>query len=415
MTGGNRSGNGGVQLQTNSDGTLGGIIGPGGSVIGPYVPTALAGAIRNFTLANTARIRKMRAGGRRRIRLVFLGDSLLAGTGADDNNLVNMRSNGMVALLAKLLTGAGIPARQDYGGGTGSVNTGVTAATLATIDPRFTFTGCSTLDGYKSLGGNMIRLSTAGDSFTFTPGSVGDTVELLFAKNTTGQGNFNVSIDGQTAQVVTDNDVVGVGKATLTFQPGRAITISKGSASSFIISVGLRMSSDPCVEIINGGVSGEQLANLATFPGSGTVAYVPLACLTAMLDANAINIVLVNGWANDYLNGATALQSATYLNTLLNQIRLLNADTVYVNYAALDPTNSISQSVQDAYSAQCIATAIGGAAPSGVIDFSKVIPSYPIGNAAGLYWDPKHLGSMGQAYAAQLILRAILGVIPSQP
>lgn len=366
-------------------------------------------AIRNFTLANTVNLRKIRAGGVRG-RILAIGDSFTSGHGSGGNGLLGQKRGAFAPKLAVMLTGAGVPALADYAVGTGTATSGVTAANLASYDPRLSFTGASTLDGYPTLGGMMMAMTSAGDKITFTPGDSFDTVVLLFARNTTGQGDFTVSVDGgtTTAATIVNNNATDVALTEVAVPAGsRAVTLSKGAGSSYIIAIGTRNSVKPGIEIINAGISGGQVATLAVAAGTGSAYWNTRACIPKILDANAVNVTLINGWYNDRGASRTVPQVRADLTTLINTAKAYG-DVIYVCYPALSTAN-ISAANFATYNDAAIEAAIAAGIP--VVDTSKLIPDQAAGNAVGLYADNLHLNNAGYAYPAALLKAAILGNI----
>jgi len=368
---------------------------------------------QNFKKSNTAALRSMRAGGVRG-RVAVVGDSYPAGYGANNNGYVDMRSHSFPTKLAAALTSAGLAASATFSVGSGVANTSAqsqTAAFFNTLDPRWTFTGCSILANFEAYGGRMIRLATAGDLATFTPGGTFDTVELAFAIAASGQGNFGVSVDGGATlvQTITDSGANGIGRATVTVPGGStAVTIKKGTAASNIQIVGTRTAASPGIEIYNGGMASGRVLTLATAPTTTADinTWNTRACLPKLLDGTALNLTLIGGcWYNDNTFGRTLAQIQADLATLITECKTYG-DVIYINYASLD-TASISTVNFRSFSDGCIATALGLDIP--VMDTSHVITSYAANTA--LYYDGLHLQDSGQVYPAGMISAQLLAPI----
>ena len=372
------------------------------------VSRAVLAGFMNIKLSNTVNLRAMRVGGVRG-QVYDAGDSLLASYGATGAAYTGQRTMAPLAQLATLLTAAGLPARADWSIGSGVANTSAYAQTPATWtdqDPRVTFSGGSVPAGFEVWGGRFYRLSSAGNKLIFTPGNTFDIGMILFAKNTSGQGNFTASIDGgtTTAATIADNDAVDVALTEIAVAAGStALTLVRGAALSHIIGVGTRTSTAPGIEILNGAMSSCRVLTLATPRSTSGVAnidsYNTRGCLAKALVPGIPKLGIANGHYNDRTFGRSSAQVAADLTTLLTEMKTYG-DVVYVNYPALS-TATISPALFNEYSTACINAAL--ALDVIVCDISKVQTDWTAGNARGDYYDDLHLNAQGLAYVANML------------
>ena len=378
-------------------------------------PASISTAFKNFTLANTPNMRAMRSGGVRG-RIVLLGDSFLQSYSSGGNGFVGTRPNGLGPKLAAKLRGLGIPARNDSTQGWPSADTiasaptVVTMANLALVDPRVQYTGCAIFDPLFAPGGWAIQFSAVGDKLVFNPGGTFDTVEILHPKSPS-QGNFILSLDGGATTFATISDVSAtndVAKDVISVPQGStSVTLKKGSALSYFSSISVRQSTAPDIEVINLSVSGTTLKEYATpFTQDSAHAFNVNKALPFILDANAKNLVIINGWYNDRTNiGRTIPQIQADLTTHIQQIKAQpNTDIIYIDYGVGDPA-LITSAAAAPYRAAVLATCLAQNIP--FVDLSAVLTSYADAVNRGLMGDQIHLNGMGHSYTAGLLALAI--------
>jgi len=371
-------------------------------------PGALPG-MRNWKASNTVNLRAMMAGGVRG-RLIGFGDSYIAGHGA--NGVVNdgNRAKSWITRLAATLTGKGIPASASFA--FGGSNSALDAAALAAYDSRYSFSGTGTglLGNVDVPGGNAIGLTAAGDKVTFTPGGTFDTVDILFPRNTSGQGNFTVSVDGGTTviQTVENSSVADVGYVSVPVPAGStAVTISKGTGFCYLTMIGTRTAGAPGIEVYCAGKNGTQLQVMAWAPAAaGNRLWVSRSTLMKLCNNSAKNAILINGWYNDRSSGGRTLQQASDdLRVLLAELKTY-ADVVYCGYASLGGaigTGADFRLWQD----EMMRVAIEEF-DIPVFDMSRVLTSQAANPS--YYYDQLHLGLTGHPLPTASIVAQMLAI-----
>lgn len=374
----------------------------------PAGGSAPEGIFINFKESNTRQLMKMignvvsGAGGG---RILFLGDSFVAGTGGGGtNDLVAAQANSMSARFASLLATRGIKTQEKscfFDRGCGTVSD------VAACDPRIVFGGSPSIlsDGiYPTLAGGAVLFQSAANRFTFTPGGTFDKVELYFLKNTSGQGSFRVSFDGGTTitATVTDNDTIGVASVIVTAPgPATAVTVLGSSNYSNIIGVICRNTAFNEIYVINAGRTGRTLQTMAATPGGspGSGAYNVRACLPVVLPTGSPNLCIINGWYNDQAAGRSEAQIVADLNTLIVAAKS-QGDVMYLTYGNLDPGTK-SQVLQDQYNTACTAIAVAADIP--VLNVKAKLPLYGVAQPMGYYASTLHYREIGHAAVAYLI------------
>ena len=369
------------------------------------------------TLANTVATRKLRAGTKPG-RIILLGDSFLAGFTSGDAGMGNVRANAIAAKLALMLTGRGIRANNDWASGYPDVTSGAgTAANIAAYDPRLsiTTTASPSVIEIPAVGGYPIALTATNDLIHFTPGVPFDTIEIIHARNTSGSGNFTVSLDGGTTtlQTVTDNTAIDVFKTVIAVPANtvaKRVTIKRGTGSNYIMLVGVRHTGSPTVDVINIGSTGAQLqfqAIAGTTTGDANSWNIRRG-LPVVADGTTNNLVLIEGWYNDRVTGGrSTAQVQADMTTLITAGKAVG-DVMVIDYAAADPA-IMTPAVAAPYRAAVAAAASAASVP--IIKMSDIITDYTVGNAQGLYGDQLHLNGVGNAYAAGAIVEAITNSI----
>jgi hypothetical protein len=384
---------------------------------GGAAATVKASAWNNFKKSNTQKLSAIiarGAAGRLRGRITIIGDSYSMGYGAGDgDNMNGGRAKNYSTQLAAMLTARGVAARADWTVGTGFTGS---IAELNLYDPRVTFTGCSILTDYNAIGGNMIQLGSTTDKMTFTPGVTFNTIEILVACNNQAgvSGNFDVLLNGGTtvSSTQTSNDIMGVKKITLTVAAGTTSVSLRGKTNNtFIAGIGTRNSAAPGIEVICGASTGEKVNILAAAPTtSGDVnTWNNRASSTALLDTNALNVTIINGWYNDRAGlGRTTAQVQSDLATLIGFYKTYG-DVIFLGYVPLI-TSDIPQVDFDTYQNAAFATCVAADIP--YINPPAALGTNAVMLAQGFFGDNGlHCGSIGHAAVARLILGAIDSVI----
>ncbi|TCK36734.1 hypothetical protein B0G84_5747 [Paraburkholderia sp. BL8N3] len=380
--------------------------------------TSLRGtAWTNFKKSNTQKLSTIIARGQSshlRGRIVIIGDSYSAGYGAGDGDNPNGgRAKCYSSKLASLMALEGINARADWTVGTAFTDT---IAELIAYDPRLTFTGCTILDDFNAIGGRMIQLGTATDRMTFTPGNTFDTVEILVASNNQAgvSGNFDVLLNGTSTifTTIASNDLRGMKKATVSVPATTtAVSVRGKTNSTFIAGIGTRMSTNPGIEIINGAATGQKLFVQATPPTTTGDAetWNNRAASSALLDTNALNCTILNGWYNDK-NGAgrTVAQMQADLTTLITFYKQFG-DVIFLGYVPLNPADTSLvdfNTWQNAAFATCTAADIPYINPPAQSGDNATLMAQGMFGDAGL-----HFGSAGHALIARMLLGAFETIV----
>lgn len=370
----------------------------------------------NFKKSNTQRLSSIIARGQSshlRGRITIIGDSYSAGYGAaDGDNPIGGRAKCFSTKLAALLALKGINARADWTVGdafTGDI------PTLIAYDPRLTFTNCSVLAEFDAIGGHMIQLSATTDRMTFTPGNTFDTVEILVASNNQAgvSGNFDVLLNGTNTifSTIASNDLLGMKKATVTVpNTTTSVSVRGKTNATFIAGIGTRMSTNPGIEIINGSATGQSIHVQAMAPTTtgDDETWNNRAASTVLLDTNALNCTIVEGWFNDLFLPGTVAQMQTDLATLITFYKQFG-DVIFLGYVPLTPVDIAPADFatwQAAAYATCIAADIPYIDPPAQLGDNATLLAQGMFGDAGL-----HFGSAGHALIARMLLGAIETIV----
>jgi hypothetical protein len=374
--------------------------------------TVRQAALRNWKKSNTGRIVSLMGraqSGFSRGRILLIGDSYTAGYAGAGNGFAGGRAQSFGSHLARAMAGRGMAASADWALGDGN---GGDIPTLVGYDPRLVFTGASLLTDFRGIGGSSWTFDTAGDKVSFTPGGSFDTVEILvMANNTAGvSGNFDVFFNGSgtAAFTVASNDLMGVKKVTLTVPASGTATsvqLQRKTNATFIAGLGTRLAGKPGIEVINAGSTGSPLSIYA-LPGTSNGdenTWNTRNAATALLDSNALNVTIINGWYNDMDGGATIAATQTHLSNLITAAKAWG-DVIFIGYAPLDPADTPLVTYNQWQDAM-YATATAADIP--IIDPPAQLPVYATGISQGMYGDPLHLNGSGHAVIGRAILQAL--------
>jgi hypothetical protein len=396
------------------------------------VPTPKGSALNNFKPSNTLTLQAIMARGaspisKARGRIVMVGDSYLAGYAAGNgDNMINGRKNNATTQVATMLANRGFRSNANWTVGDAWVSGsgGGATAPLVTYDPRLAFNNASMLGGFNSLGGNMINIATGG-TMTFTPvdpvtgaAVTFDTVELIVASSVANGGTFSVKgFNGATlvttSATQTNNDINGPKKITITVGATcNKVVVTAITNACFVQAIGVRMSTALGVEFINASASGQTVETLAT-PTTTNIddpnTWNNLKSSGVLLDTNALNCTVLNGWFNDE-GGSTIAATQANLNTLI-QFYKTKGDVLYIGYAPLVvAAMGMSQATYVQWQSAMFATCLANDIP--YIDPPAAFPVADTMNTFGYYGDSGlHLGSDGQAVIARLMLQAFDSVM----
>lgn len=275
-----------------------------------------AGAAVNWKKSNTKKLRASLAGAYARdfrSRWIFTGDSSFAGTGADNNGLVNARHRSWIKFLGDMLASSGFQAAENWvmsGGGT------TTLPTLKTYDTRFDFGTTPTYNTtYPGLGGQG-GLSTGTDSvngwFKNTARSAFDTVDLLYMR---AAGTGSLKVEDQAATVVnaafSTTGSNSPQEASFTFSANStAAKFTTTGTNCVLYGIGTRNAASPGIEMVNAGISGIDLQYFNVNPATGNNWCGPRAALPVMFRSDTKNVQFIGAGFNDINSFGKTLEQA---------------------------------------------------------------------------------------------------------
>ena len=303
------------------------------------------GAAINWKRSNTKKIRASLAGAYSRdfrSRWIFTGDSSFAGTGADNNGLVNARHRAWIKYLGDMLTASGYQAAENWvmsGGGT------TTLPTLKTYDTRFDYGSTPTYNAsYPGLGGQG-GLSTGTDTvngwFKNTARASFDTVDLLYMR---AAGTGALKVEDQAATVVSAAfSTTGSNspqEATFTFAANStAAKLTTTGTNCVLYGIGTRNAANPGIEMINAGISGIDLAYFNVNPATGNNWCGPRAAMPVLFRSDTKNVLFVGAGYNDINSfGKTLAQTQQMLRDYITNVQAFAnpPDIVLVLYTNLN-------------------------------------------------------------------------------
>jgi hypothetical protein len=370
------------------------------------------GVAINFTALNTAQMAAMMAGGTHGY-IITSGDSWPAGFGSGGGSGNNgSRIKGLTGQLVASLIKRGIRARYSSYCGTGIGPGAPTASNAALWHGNSTYIGAAAFlssGGFDALGAFLTSIINAGtDGLDLNFQQPFDTVDTLYALNTS-HGTMTLAADGGAVQQsISTNAAAGMGFSSVTVNGLNTLNIRNTGANIYPCAFVLRDSTKPGINVLNASVGGMTLQTLAVDPATagGTKTWAARAGLTALLNGvgSAKKVVLLNGWYNDRSAGRTLVQARADLATLITTIKAAGGEPWYIGYSHLSPASITSadfNSWYDGMLAQCIASDIPA------IDLRPTRESFNYGNQVGLYYDALHNNALGSADAAEL------GILPS--
>lgn len=281
-------------------------------------------------------------------RINLLGDSITLGSGGD------FQRNSISEKLAALFRSKGLVTRAFKHGLHGS------AAGTATFDSRYAFSG--TWGDWGQL--PMSRCTSASGTLTYTPGYSHDTVDVLWYRDTVGNGgggDMTITVDGGAtnfstptsggsvaSETISQSGAASLQKTTVTIASAgtHAITITNGASNNIqIYGFEAYNVSEPTVIIRNMGISGYTSSlwnvsqiNSALFNAALTADLTMLnlgsndtrsltvlgtysaniAATRASVDALSTSSVLYWTWPPEVISGGTALATQqSYVDALI--------------------------------------------------------------------------------------------------
>lgn len=373
-----------------------------------------AGGFLNWKKSNTRQIRAALAGASSndfRSRFVFLGDSMFAGTGANNNGLVGARAKGFIAQAATLLTRAGFQADENWSMGHGGA---ASVATVATYDQRMSFGSAVVLNSsYPGIGGNQWNTTTdtVNGTVTHTARKAFDTVDILAVRGAT-LGSFS-SKDQASAVVVAStstNGANGVIEINQTFPANStAVTLTTTGTQCWFSGVGTRLAASPGIEMINCGISGIDLGYQTINPATGNNFAHVRAALPVLMTSATKNVVFITAGYNDIYSGfgRTLDQVAGLLRSQLTFLKGLTnvPDIVFMSYPNV---GTITQAQQDTLNDTLINIAINEYDIC-VIDQRPLLETSATAVSLGLQAaDALHNRAGGQAITAKILVDALM-------
>jgi hypothetical protein len=367
---------------------------------------ARQGVAVNFSKTNTAQLAALMAGGVHGY-LITAGDSWPAGFGAGGGSGNNgSRIKGLTGQLVTSLIKRGIRTRYSSYCGTGIGPGAPTAANAALWHGNSTYIGSAAFlssGGFDALGAFLTSIITAGtDGLDLNFLQPFDTVDTLYALNTS-HGTMTLAADGGAVQQsISNNGAAGMGFSSVTVNGLNTLNIRNTGSNIYPCAFILRDSTKPGINILNASVGGMTLQTLAVDPatGGGTKTWAARAGLTSLLNGvgSAKKVVLLNGWYNDRSAGRTLAQAKADLATLISTIKAAGGEPWYIGYSHLSPASIIASDFHawyDGLMAQCIASDIPA------IDLRPARESFNFGSQAGLYYDALHNNALGAADASE--------------
>lgn len=362
------------------------------------LPGVIAGSgLYNVTSQNTTHLRaaiaRVRAGAGT-AKIACIGDSTTVGCFASGsaNTFATNKPLAFPNLLAKILTGRGLPAQNDsfWGGQNVFLTNAITD--YQAYNSQVVFTGAGwTFSSLISLGAQPFQNTTTGDKLAFSPASIFDTIDVVYLTHPLG-ANMTVNVDGgATLATCNGSGTAGVAKTTITGVTRATHTINllstaTGGTAIFPVGVTVRDSTTARVEIYNMGFSGGYVyyPGIITSSYASTVAEMPYGYLTAM-PVVAPDVTFINLMINDVNNQVE--NPSTYfarLGTMVTAAQAVGDCILMVS----NPCGGVnwSNGVSTSYSSQIYALAKQYNCP--LIDLTERWQSFAVSSVLNYYGDP---------------------------
>ena len=355
-----------------------------------YFPPAAYGSSNAQTTAsgwfnvNSTSLQKWRKAmanvrsGASRAKIVVVGDSTSAGSGAGTGGTLNQNgafANGWVADFATLLNKYVATVFQSFWGDQ-AVSVG-----YGTYDTRVTL-GANWSQNTSGLGGNMFKYTTgAVNNLTFTPTAAFDTIVVWYMK-ISGDGTATINVDGgaslgtinfsNSSSILTSSTfTVAAGTHTINIVPNN-------DATFFVVGVQTYVAGTKAVDVFQTAVNG---ATAATFVGGASPWQSPLA-----LEALAPDLTVIDLTINDSNNGTSLATYISNMQTLITDAKL-SGDVLLV----VGPPSNTTQATNgtlDQFIAALRGLAISNNVP--LLDLKTRWTSYAAANPVFPYFDSKH-------------------------
>lgn len=308
---------------------------------------------RNWKRSNTQQIRAAMAGAQARdfrSRLIFIGDSSLAGTDASRNagtglpeGTTNARRKGGVSQLEEIGLSEGYQVNESWWMGDGGSTTS-DLNLITAYDPRIVFgSDCNYTANFGGPGRGVPRMTVGptNGKMTFTPRQTFDTIDVLFLTGASGVGSATVQ-NQSGAGAGSFNTQIGNGNAqyTATVPAGSTAAVVAMTAATqvYVNGFGTRDSTKPGIEIINCGISGIDLQFFNADPATGNNWNTWRAAASKLMTAATKNIVVLAAGYNDIaIYGRTLEQVKANMRVQIEFLKGLAAvpDIVWVSYPNL--------------------------------------------------------------------------------
>lgn len=326
-----------------------------------------------------------------RARLLCLGDSTTAGVGStalyNGNYPVNYPS-----YLTKQLNAYFAPASNNSLIGTKNID----PVANPLYDSRLSMQTGWSQAGATSLGGPMFWCSTANATWSFTPTSVVDTIEIYTIGNFQ-PGTVTVNVDGGASLgTISSNTGGGIVKTTYTVTKGlHTINIVQATGTMYLAGVIAYDSTTPAIDVVTSGYASGLVSDISGPAGN------PWSCIN-VLGVYKPSLTVIALRINDWLfhNSVTSYQAN--LTALVNAVLAAGSDVVLLGSP---PSNGSVQSApqtdQEQYNIAQRAVALATNVP--LIDVAKSWASY----SANLMSDGVHPKQIGYSKYANDVFRGI--------
>lgn len=359
---------------------------------------------RNFKRSNTVRLRRMLLDVRSGVAggvLACHGNSTTAGY--QGSAVLNQFKVGPPAQLAVALRAAGIDAMCQNRFATG----GTTEAIGASDNRLATTGGWATGSGF-TLGGGLVQ-GTAAGNFTFTPDEPVDSIDIYYARLSSG-GVFTYALDGGAATQVNTSGTSGYAKIPLTMPVGvHTVTLAWVSGTANAIGFAAWDSTRRCVNVMNWGHRGTTTTReTATDQGYRAL---------RVAQGIAPDAILLRLGINDA--GQTAITVATFRANLIAYLNaMLPVSDVILETPHHPQAGFYTGTFEGSYTylqqmqrMMDVLYELSSLYDLPLIDLWSRFDDYVTFNARGLFADAAHMRPIGYGDIAQVETRAVMSVL----
>lgn len=263
---------------------------------------ARASALQKWSAA----LGKLRGGTVSNVKVLFVGDSVMAGAYSGTGTYTNAKVKSWPTQFASLLTDAGILAQESS---FLSTNTG---GYYAGYDPRLSPGGGWT-GAFESLGGNIWYNNSTTAALAFTPTQAFDRIEIIYPSYP-GNGSMTVDVDGGATLATIDlNAAASVVIQTVNCTLGtHTVNLKRVAGDVLVYGVICYNSTAPKVSIVNAGLDGVTALRVSS-PGAGGPIHGPPGVLSSL--GQALTVISIG--INDLQVGTSASTFQGYLDTIV--------------------------------------------------------------------------------------------------